>query len=155
MRAIPCLAAVALILAASWAGGQSAVKADPDAAGPRVPDAVLGGSLGSYLTVEGERVNAPMAGKRTFLVDTVGGRPLATPVKIWVANVDLPDSGRCVFKGYESGTMVGTPPAVLAAAAERGKKVDAGLAVWRWRPEFVALIAVKPDGLVIPPEGGE
>ena len=59
-----------------------------------------------------------------------------------------PSKQRCVFKGYELGQMIGTPPAVLSAAKELGQKdVEISQAVWRWRPYFVALIAVEPKGL--------
>jgi hypothetical protein len=43
--------------------------------------------------------------------------------------------------------MIGTPPAVFAAAKEQGREVDGSQAVWQWSPYFVALIVVEPKGL--------
>ena len=60
---------------------------------------------------------------------------------------DLPARQRCVFKGYESGEMIGTPPAVLAAAKEQGRAgEDPSQVPFHWRPYFVALVVVEPKG---------
>lgn len=123
------------------------------AVGPRQPGGVLGDQLGEYLTVEGVRAEGGKVGTRTLLVDKVGGKKLAKPVPVWVHNLELPAKQRCVLKGYESGEMIGTPPAVLAAAKEQGRKdVGEGQALWQWRSYFVALIVVEPKGLELPKE---
>src|SRR5262249_41414187 len=111
----------------------------------------LGYQLGKYLTIEGVRAEEGKVGSRTLLVDTVSGKKLDKPVAVWVNNLDLPAKQRCVLKGYETGKMIGTPPAVLEAAKEQGgKNVEARQAVWQWYPYFVALIVVEPKGLELP-----
>jgi len=155
MKGLVCASAVLFALAIPLAVGQPPPPpggGKAEAAGPRQPGGVLGGQLGEYLTVEGTRGDGGKAGTRTLLVDTVGGKRLATPVAIWVDNLDLPAKRRCVLKGYESGGMIGTPPAVVAAAKERGKDAGVAQAVWQWRPYFVALIVVEPKGLGVPKE---
>jgi hypothetical protein len=116
--------------------------------GPRQPRGVFG-DLGEYQTIEGVRVNGTFTGNSTLLVDTVGGKKLDKPVSIWVENLELPAKKRCVLKGYELGRMIGTPPAVLAAAKEKGKSIIAVQAAWQWQPYFVALVVVEPEGLEI------
>ena len=121
-------------------------EADP--AGPRGPRGIFG-DLGSYLTVEGVRINGTFTGNTTLLVDTVGGRKLPKPVSIRVDNLELPAMRRCVLKGYESGRMIGIPPAARAAAREQGRELIEVQAAWQWQPYFIALIAVEPAGLEI------
>ena len=88
--------------------------------GPWVPRGLLGNKLGTYLTIEGVRDESGFkVGIRTLLVDTVGGKKLDKPVAVWVNNLDLPAKQRCVLKRYETGMMIGTPPAVLEATAFR------------------------------------
>jgi hypothetical protein len=122
-----------------------------ESTGPRQPSGVgvLGERLGAYLAIEGTRAERGKVGVRTLLVDAIGGKKLAKPVAIWVENLDLPAEQRCVLKGYESGRMIGTPPAVFAAAKEQGREVSGSQAVWQWQPYFVALIVVEPEGLVL------
>lgn len=117
--------------------------------GPREPRGVFG-DLGQYLTVEGLRLNGTFTGNSTLLVDTVCGKKLDKPVSIWIENLELPAKKRCVFKGYELGRMIGTPPAVLEAAREKGKTFPAVQAAWHWQPYFVALVVVEPEGLEVP-----
>jgi hypothetical protein len=87
------------------------------------------------------------------MVDALDGRKLDRPVAVLVRNVRLPARERCVLKGYELGEMIGRPPAEYAAAREQGKDADElakrDQAVWRWRPYFVVLSAVKPGGLEV------
>jgi hypothetical protein len=120
-----------------------------EAAGPRWPGGRLGESLGEYLTIEGVRAEEGKVGTQTLIVDTVGGKKLAKPVHIWVANVILPAGKRCVLKGYETGSMIGQPPAVFEAAKEQGRNVGAAQAEWQWHPHFVVLIPVEPRGLKV------
>jgi hypothetical protein len=151
---IVCASAALGVLAVPLAVGQPPPAPGGravEAAGPREPGGVLGARLGEYLTVEGVRAEDGKVGTHTLVVDTVGGRKLARPVPIWAHNLDLPAGKRCVLKGYESGEMIGTPPAVLAAAREQGRTdVGEGQAAWQWHPHFVALIVVEPKGLEIP-----
>ena len=85
------------------------------------------------------------------LVDTVDGKKLDKPVRILIHNAGkIPAKQRCVFKGYESGSMIGVPPAVFATAREHGRNdVNPSPFPWQWRPYFVALIVVVPKGLEI------
>jgi RNA polymerase sigma factor (sigma-70 family) len=153
-----------------WAGplttaGQppvvSAAPGGSEVIRPIQPPAVLGDRLGEYLTIEGVKIEGGKVESETLLVDTVNGKKLDRPIPLPVRGsshlgppLDLPAKTRCVLKGYELGEMIGRPPAEYAAARERGQdpeelmKRDA--TAWRWRPYFVALIAVEPNGLVIP-----
>jgi len=115
-----------------------------------MPPAKLGIYLGEYLTIEGVRAERGKVGKQTLIIDTVGGKKLDTPIHMWVNNLELPSEKRCVLKGYELGEMIGTPPAVIAAAKEQGRTdVGESQAAWQWRPYFVVLIAVEPKGLEV------
>src|SRR5262245_19016778 len=121
-------------------------------AAPPMPAGKLGTYLGEYLTIEGVRAELAQGkvGKQTLIVDTVGGKKLDKPIHMWVQNLELPAEKRCVLKGYELGEMIGTPPAVIAAAKEQGRTdVGASQAAWQWRPYFVVLIAVEPKGLEV------
>jgi hypothetical protein len=72
----------------------------------------------------------------------------AVVVDLQPANLILPSKQRCILKGFESGEMIGVPPAVSAAAEEQGwKEVPTSQAVWRWRTYFVALVVVEPKDL--------
>jgi RNA polymerase sigma factor (sigma-70 family) len=133
----------------------------PAAAQPRQPGGVLGDQLGVYLTIEGVRAGAGKVETGTLMVDVVNGKKLDKAVAVVVRGLDypamtiqsinLPAGQRCVLKGYESGEMIGTPSALLEAAREEGRTdVLLSQAVWRWRPYFVARIAVEPKGLELP-----
>ena len=152
--AVVCAAGVVIALASPPAVGQPASDGGRrDVAGrPLPPHGILGDHLGPYLTVEGVRAEGTFVGRQTLLVDIVNGRRLEKPVHIWVNNLLLPGEKRCVMKGYESGEMIGKPPAVEAAAKEQGKPVGHVQAGWQWKPHFVALIVVEPKGLELPKE---
>jgi hypothetical protein len=120
-----------------------------------VPTGSLGQPLGRYLTVEGLRVEDGKVGVRTLRVDTVNGQKLREPVFIWIENVDLPEGGRCVLKGYENCRMIGVPPAVVEAARESGKRVILPQAGWQMQMFFVATSVVSPNGLRIKEDVGE
>jgi hypothetical protein len=129
------------------------------AAGARQPGGVLGHELGTYLTIEGVKAEGVKIETNTLLVDTVNGKKLDKPVLIGVRLCDfnatrydievnhlMPLKVRCVYKGFESGGMIGIPPAVYDAAKELGREeVPMSPAAWQWRPHFIALIAVKPE----------
>ena len=113
-----------------------------------VPAGRLGHPLGTYLTVEGVRVEGPKTGGRTLLVDTLNGKKLDIPVGIGVENVaSLPQNGRCIFRGYETGSMVGIPPAVVEAAKEEGKTISLPQAGWQFRRYFIVTSVVEPRDL--------
>ena len=120
-----------------------------------VPTGSLGQPLGRYLTIAGLRVEEGKVGVRTLRVDTVNGQKLREPVFIWIENVDLPEGGRCVLKGYENCRMIGLPPAVVEAARESGKRVRLPQAGWQMQMFFVATSVVSPNGLRIKEDVGE
>ena len=131
--------------------GPGGAKVEP-AAGPRPPGGVLGVGLGDYVTIEGVRVEEGKVGTRTLIVESVNGKKPPKPIGIWIENLELPAKTRCVLKGYESGSMIGTPPAAFEAAKEQGRTVGEGQAAWQWHSHFVALIVVEPKGLEVPKE---
>lgn len=113
-----------------------------------IPLGSLGVPLGDYLTIEGTR--APKNDRNaacTLRVDTVNGRKLASPVDIWIDNIeDLPERGRCILKGYETVRTVGIPPAVEEAAKEKGQDIAAPQR-WSLLLYFVATSVVSPEKL--------
>lgn len=118
------------------------------ASAQEVPAGRLGHPLGTYLKIEGVRIEGPKTGGRTLLVDTVNGRKLAPPTDVAVENVEsLPASTRCILRGYETGGMVGLPPAVEKAAKEEGKSVNLPQAGWQFRRWFVVTSVVEPKDL--------
>lgn len=66
------------------------------------------------------------------------------------AILSLPPQQRCILKGYESGEMIGVPPAISIAAKEQGwSDVPISPKHWQWRSYFVALVVAEPKGLEI------
>ncbi len=127
---------------------------------PRQPGGILSDQLGVYRTIEGFRFEGGKVETGTLLVDTVDGKKLPKPITLVIrgavvvdhnlqmAGLELPAKQRCIFKGFESGEMIGDPPAVSAAADEQGwKDVPMSQAVWGWRTYFVALVVVEPKDL--------
>jgi hypothetical protein len=157
---IVSLAAVLCAITIPIALGQSPVGprgAKVVAAGPRQPGGILRDELGVYLTIEGVLAKGVKIETGTLLVDTVDGKKLDKPIPVLIRtrgypfSIDLPAKERCVFKGYESGEMIGVPPAIPTAFEEQGRKdVPMSPFPWRWRPYFVALIVVEPKGLALP-----
>ena len=115
-----------------------------------VPPGKLGFPLGTYLTVEGEAAKAGFKVNPTctLIVDTVNGKRLNQPAAIVVENLNienpLPQQGRVVIKGYESGSMIGTPPGAIAAAREAGKDIALPQAGWQFYRFFVLTSWVQP-----------
>jgi hypothetical protein len=127
---------------------------------PRQPGGILSDELGAYRTIEGFRFEGGKVETGTLLVDTVDGKKLDKPITLLIrgavvvdqnlqpAGLSLPAKQRCILKGFESGEMIGVPPAVSAAAEEQGwKEVPISQAVWRWRPYFIALVVIEPKDL--------
>ena len=150
---IVCAAAALSAMIISSAAGQSQVVpggTQVKSVRPRQPGGLLGDALGTYRTIEGvlydgrqEKVES-----NTLLVDTVDGKKLEKPIGVLIRNVrPVPAKTRCVLKGYESGEMIGEPPAVSDAAKEQGTKHVPESPVWGWHPYFVVLIAAEPKGL--------
>ncbi len=127
---------------------------------PRQPVGLLSDELGSYLTIEGVLSEGVKIETGTFLVDTVNGKKLEKPISLVVrgarlvnhnlqpAILDLPAKQRCTLKGFESGEMIGVPPAIAVAATEQGwRDVPMSPVPWRWRSHFVVLVIAEPKGL--------
>ncbi len=132
----------------AFCGEQGAQPKPPTIHTGDVPIGSLGFPVGSYLTIEGVRVEGPKTGGRTLRVDTVNGTKLPEAVTVGVENIDaLPRDVRCVLRGYETLQMVGSPPAYLAAAKEAGHETAAPQAGWQIRLYFVATSAVSPSDL--------
>jgi hypothetical protein len=107
----------------------------------------LGHPLGTYLTIEGVRLERGKAGTRLLLVDTVNGERLPEPPGIWIDNVThpgLPSGVRCVLRGCESGKMIGTPHEVLEAEGLASPQP-----MWQFYRYFVATLVVEPEALQI------
>lgn len=128
-------------------------------AGVRQPGGKLSDQIGVYRTIEGTRSTGGKVETGTLLVDTVDGEKLDKPIPLLVrgavvvnqnlqeAVLRLPADQRFVFKGFETGEMIGVPPAVTVAAREQGwTEVPVSAAGWNWRPYFVALAVVEPKG---------
>jgi len=129
---------------------------------PLQPTGVLGDELGVYRTIEGFLSEGIKVETGTLIVDTVDGKKLDQPVPMVIrgavivnhnlqpAILRLPPKQRCILKGYESGEMIGVPPAVSIAAKEQGwNDVPMSPKHWQWRSYFVALVVVEPNGLEI------
>jgi hypothetical protein len=113
-----------------------------------VPAGRLGHPLGTYLRIEGIRIEGPKYAGRTLLVDALNGKKLETPIDIAIENVDsLPKDTRCILRGYEMGQMVGTPPAVEQAAKEEGKDISQPQAGWKFYRYFIVTSVVEPKDL--------
>jgi len=113
-----------------------------------VPAGRLGFPLGTYLRIEGVRVDGPKYGGRTLLVDSINGKKLDTPIDVGIENVDsLPKDKRCILRGYETGQMIGTPPAVEQAAKEDGKVITLPQAGWKFHRYFIVISVVEPKDL--------
>lgn len=115
-----------------------------------IPMGKLGFPVGTYLQIEGTRVEGLKTGERTLLVDTINGKKLEAPMEIEIWNVDsLPIETRCVFFGYETGHLVGTPPALEEAAKAEGKDFTIPQVGWNFHRHFVAVSVVEPKGLAL------
>lgn len=110
-----------------------------------IPSGRLGHPLGTYLTIEGVRMEKGKVGTRTLLVDTVNGQKLTEPVGVSIDNVKhpgLPKGTRCVIRGYESGEMIGVPFAVAKA-----ENIPLPQAAWQFRRYFIMTSVIEPKSL--------
>jgi len=109
---------------------------------------LLGQPLGTALKIEGvrEREHGKFASD-ILLVDTLNGQKLTRPISIWIQNAKqpgLPSKTRCVLKGYETGLMVGIPPALLGENQINTNPFD-----WQLQRRFVITSVVEPKSLAI------
>lgn len=152
------------LAAASLSFGQTPVAPNTNTvvAKPFQPTGVLGDEIGVYRTIEGFLSEGIKVETGTLIVDTVDGKKLDQPVSMVIrgamivnhnlqpAILSLPPKQRCILKGFESGEMIGVPPAVSMAAKEQGwSDVPMSPKHWQWRSYFVALVVVEPKGLEI------
>lgn len=152
------------LAAASLVFGQTPVAPNTNTVvvKPLQPIGALGDELGVYRTIEGFLSEGIKVETGTLIVDTVDGKKLDQPVPMVIrgavivnhnlqpALLSLPPKQRCILKGFESGEMIGVPPAVSIAAKEQGwNDVPMSPKHWQWRSYFVALVVVGPKGLEI------
>lgn len=120
----------------------------------RAPTGRLSDRLGELITIEGmlpADAKAKKGGTTSLRVDTVDGVKLKEPRGIDITGFQIPPNRRCVLKGYETGSMIGTPPAVLEAAKELGREPPGvSQAAYQWYTHFVVLIVVEPKQSQIP-----
>jgi hypothetical protein len=114
-----------------------------------VPMGLLGHPLGTALTIEGTQKAARGKFSQVLVVDSVNGQKLAKPVDILIQNAKRPwrsAQTRCVFNGYETGSMVGTPPALLKEGAKQNMadQVD-----WTFLRQFMIISVVEPASMEI------
>jgi len=73
----------------------------------------LGVPLGHVVTIEGVSVRQkarPDSAQYYLLIEKLNGKKLKDPISVWIEDPKkLSDSKRYIFKGYETGGMVGTP----------------------------------------------
>jgi hypothetical protein len=98
-----------ILLMGADAGGQKVSVADVQT-GRVALAGHLGSPLGTFVNIEGTREERPIKSANPMRVDTVDGKRLATPVVLEIQGVkELPKGERCVLRGYETGTMAGSP----------------------------------------------
>ena len=112
----------------------------------RIPLGKLGQPLGTALTIEGVRQKHGKCAGSFLVVDTVNDQKLAKVVSIWIRNSKnlLPADTRCVFEGYETGSMVGEPPALRKGRLESTAQVN-----WQFWRTFVITSVIVPQSLEI------
>ncbi|CAN5456161.1 hypothetical protein BH09VER1_BH09VER1_55320 [soil metagenome] len=100
--------------------------------------------FGTYLKIEGTRVNEGKVGTRTLLVDTINGKKLTNPVFIWVDNTsDLPEAGRVILQGYETGGFAGIP----SLPKEEAEKWGGSQIVFGFHHNFIPTTILAPGDL--------
>lgn len=120
-----------------------------DGVGDDIPAGKLGFPLGTYLMIEGEtaKTGFKVNPTCTLVVDTVNGKKLDKPTEVVFAELkgSLPQTGRIIVRGYESGKMIGLPSEV--ARKENLPEPQAG---WQFYRYFVITSWVQPAGPVPP-----
>ena len=136
--------AVAAICIAAPDEQKSTDKPQRDIYGTPIPMGKLGHPIGTYLKIEGVRVEKGKVGVNTLAVDKVNGKKLDQPIGVWIDNVDaLPKGKRCVLAGYESGKWIGTPPDVIKNIGN----IAVAQAPWHFDRFFLVIIAEEPKEL--------
>jgi hypothetical protein len=118
-----------------------------EALAPRkIPLGKLGRPVGTALTIEGVRQKHGKFAGGFLVVDTVNDQKLAKPVSILIQNSKnlLPADTRCVFEGYETGSMAGEPPALRKGRLESTHQVN-----WQFWRTFVITSVIEPKSLKI------
>ena len=116
---------------------------------PNVPNGKLGFPLGTYLTIEGMRPKQGFFSSMRIVVEKVNGKVLNKPVSIIIPNVIkpwLPENEIIILNGFETGRMVGVPPAILKI--NNGlDPLDRAFTDWHFQNEFVITSSVKPNSI--------
>lgn len=92
---------------------------------------VLDIPLGTIVTIEGEAPIDTAADADAFAVRVtkINGKPLDNPrlIGVLAGKVKIPKKGeKCIFRGFESGSFIGLPPAAL-------KEAGAAVAATPWQ----------------------
>ena len=115
-----------------------------------VPTGELGIPLGQLILLEGVRADGPKYGNGTLKVEKIDGKQLPSPVFAAIDNLDLPKTGRCVIRVYETMKMVGQAPAYQQLAKLKNEPPPSEpQAAWQVRCFFVAIDVVEPASLKI------
>jgi len=116
-----------------------------------LPKGKLGFPLGTYLRIEAYRTDYGKGNLSNLMVYRVNEQKLDTPIGIYAERIELdslPMDKRCLLRGYETGKMIGQPPAIAKAAKEEGKPIPPGSqAGWCFSRYFVVLSVIEPKGL--------
>ncbi len=108
-----------------------------------VPPGLLGYPLGTYLTIEG--VAGQTKGGIRVLVETVNGKPCDSEVFIHVNNIYVTNKIRCKIKGYETGGMVGVPPALKQLDPNKNYRLQQSQ--WQFWRRFEPISIDHPEEL--------
>ena len=76
-----------------------------------VPSGLLGYPLGTYLTIEG--LARQTKGGIRVQVEAINDVPCNAEIHIHVPRIYVTQNTKCKIKGYETGGMVGVPPALI------------------------------------------
>ena len=108
-----------------------------------VPSGLLGHPVGTYLTIEG--VAGQTKGGIRVLVEAVNGQSLSSEIYIQVNSIYVTQKTRCKIKGYETGGMVGEPPALKQLAPNRNIRFQQSQ--WQFWRYFVPMSIEYPEEL--------
>ncbi len=143
MRIVWVISAVAAMAGGCVSSGGRMQQMGGDLSGPAMPGGRLGYPLGKYVTIEGVRAEQGKVGVRTLLVDRINGQEVSPAIGVWIDNVAaLPEGGRCVLNGYESGRMIGVPREVVEK-----EHLSYPQACWQFFRYFIVTSVVEPSGL--------